>query len=226
MASPSGLFVIERMQLKLIDTTPKRILLCPASGASDQWDVHFLSVLNHWITAVKMLEPMDNGRYIVTVPSRQALILRDVSDSGSVANFYRDSHIAEAATNAYRWYLGSFGEMDLYEDPRAPVVGDVGPGTLTAGYKGAGSDDSRIGLAGTLYDVSFVHGKASVFVPIHEQMHFEEEIQNYRKVVGVGAFAGYGVNRNVYDDLVNPTDTSLINQNSAAIFARRSTITA
>lgn len=195
------------------------------AGASDQWDVHFLSVLNHWITAVKTLEPMDNGRYVVTVPSRQALILRDVSDSGSVANFFRDSHIAEAATNAYRWYLGSFGEMDLYEDPRAPVVGDNG-GALTAGYKGAGSDDTRNGLAGTLFDVSFVHGKASVFVPMHEQMHFEEEIQNYRKVVGVGAFAGYGVNRNVYDDLVTPTDTSLINQNSAAIFARRSTITA
>lgn len=195
------------------------------AGAGDQWDVHFLSVLNHWVTAVKKIEPMDNGRYIVTVPSRQALILRDVASSGSVANFFRDSHVAEAATNAYRWYLGSFGELDLYEDPRAPVVGDNG-GVLTAGYKGAGSDDTRVGLAGVLFDVSFVHGKAAVWVAQHEQMHFEEEIQNYRKVVGVGAFAGYGVNRNVYDDLVTPTDSSLINQNSAAIFARRSTITA
>ena len=115
--------------------------------------------------------------------------------------------------------------MDLYEDPRAPVVGDNG-GTLTAGYKGAGSDDSRVGLAGTLFDVGFVHGKSSVWVPVHEDMHFEEEIQNYRKVAGVGAFAGYGVNRNVYDDQTSPTDTSIVNQNSAAIFARRSTITA
>jgi hypothetical protein len=195
------------------------------AGAGDQWDLHFLSVLNFWITAVKMIEPMDNGRYVVTVPSRQALELRDASVSGSPANIYRDSHIAEAATNAYRWYLGSFGEMDLYEDPRAPVVGENG-GVLTAGYKGAGTDDTRNGLAGVLFDVSFVHGKASAWVAIHEQMHFQEEIQNYRKVVGVGAFAGYGVNRNVYDDLVTPTDTSLINQNSAAIFARRATITA
>jgi hypothetical protein len=195
------------------------------AGPTDQWDVHFLSVLNHWITAIKTLEPMDNGRYVVTVPSRQALVLRDVANSGSVANFFRDSHVAEAATNAYRWYLGSFGEMDLFEDPRAPVVGDDG-GVLTAGYKGAGSDDSRAGLAGTLFDVGFVHGKTAAWVAMHEQMHFEEEIQNYRKVVGVGAFAGYGVNRNVYDDLVTPTDTSLINQNSAAIFARRATITA
>jgi len=197
-----------------------------AGGASAAWDAHFLSVLNHWITAIKALEPMDNGRYAVTVPSRQSIGLRDASASASMAGLFKDSHIKEAATNAYRWYLGSFGEMDLYEDPRAPVVGDVGPGNLTAYYKGAGDDDDRNSASGTLYDVSFVHGKGSVFVPMHEQLHFEEEIQNYRKVVGVGAFAGYGVNRTVFDNIGSETDTSEINQNSAAIFARRQTITA
>ena len=53
-------------------------------------------------------------------------------------------------------------------------------------------------------------------------LHFEEEVQNYRKVVGVGGFTGYGVNRTVFDDVGSETDTSQINQNSAAIFARTS----
>lgn len=195
------------------------------AAATDQWDLHFLVALEYWITAIKMLEPMDNGRYVVTVPARQAVKLRDASATGSVANIYRDSHIQEAATNAYRSYLGSYGVMDLFLDPRAPVVYD-NAGNITAFYKGAGRDDDRASGVGTAYDVSFVHGKAAAFCPQHEQMHFEEEIQNYRKVVGVGAFAGYGINRTVYDDIGAESDTSQINQNSAAIFARTTAVTA
>jgi hypothetical protein len=196
-----------------------------ATASGDQWDAHFLSVLEFWITSVKMIEPMDNGRYIVTVPSRQSIKIKDASVSGSMAGLFKDSHIVEAATNAYRWYLGSFATMDLYEDPRYPTVWD-NAGNITAYYKGAGSTDDRGSGTGTQMDVGFVHGKGSVFVAQHEQMHFEEEIQNYRKVVGVGAFAGYGVTRTVFDDVGSESDTSALNQNSAAIFARSNVITA
>jgi len=196
-----------------------------AGGASAKWDLHFLSVLNFWITALKTIEPMDNGRYVVTVPSRQSIGLRDASDSDSIAAIFKDSHVVDAATNAYRWYLGSFGEMDLFEDPRNPVVYD-NAANLTAFYKGAGSDDDRASGTGTAYDVSFVHGKGSCIIPSYEALHFEEEVQNYSKVVGVGAFTGYGANRMVYDDVGSETDASALNQNSAAIFARQQTITA
>ena len=89
-------------------------------------------------------------------------------------------------------------------------------------YKGAGSDDDTGSAAQVAYDIGFVLGKSSVIRSEYEMLHFEEEIQNYKKVVGVGAFAGYGVTRTVFDDVGSESDTSEINQNSIAILARTS----
>jgi len=198
------------------------ITAAATAGTGGQWDVTFLNALNHWITAIKKLEPMENGRYAVSVPARQAMFLKDPGATNSIAGLFKDSHVVEAGTNAYKWYLGSYGEMDLYEDPRSPVA-NVNGAALSSFYKGAGDDDDRYTAGGgTDYDVGFVHGKGSVFIPTFDMLHFEEELQNYAKVVGVGAFAGYGVNRTVFDDVGSETDTSEINQNSAAIFARTS----
>jgi len=194
-------------------------------GASAAWDVPFLNALIYQITTVKKIKPMDNGRYVVTVPSRQAIGLKDPSASDSIAGLFKDSHLVEAASNAYKWYLGSYGPMDLYEDPRAPVIDD-NSANLSALYQGAGDDDDRDSGTGTVYDVGFVHGKGSYVVAEYEMLHFEEEIQNYKKIVGVGAFAGYGVTRTVFDDVGSESDTSAINQSSMAIMARRQTITA
>jgi len=192
------------------------------AGSGGQWDVTFLNALNHWITAIKKLEPMDNERYIVTVPARQAMFLKDPGAANSIAGLFKDSHVETAAKNAYKWYLGSYGVMDLYEDPRSAVV-NVNGAAMTSFYKGPGNNDDRYtAVGGTDYDVGMVHGKASAIVAMHEMMHFEEEIQNYSKVAGVGGFVGYGVNRTVFDDIGSESDTSEINQNSAVILARTS----
>jgi len=192
------------------------------AGAGGQWDVTFLNALIHFTTVINSIEELDNGRYVVTVPSRQSMFLKDPGAANSIAGLFKDSHIFEAGNNAYKYYLGSYGPLDLYEDPRAPVV-NLTAGDMVAQYKGAGKDDDRYTLGtGTDYDVSFVHGKGSYMKAVHDALHFEEEIQNYRKVVGVGAFAGYGINRTVFDDVGSETDTSEINQNSIAVFAETS----
>jgi len=191
-------------------------------GSGGQWDVTFLNALIHEITVIKAIQPLDNERYVVTVPSRQAMFLKDPGSANSIAGLFKDSHVREAGENAYKYYLGSYGPMDLYEDPRAAVV-NITAGALVAQYKGAGTDDTRYSIGtGTDFDVSFVHGKGSYMKAIHEALHFEEEIQNYKKIVGVGAFTGYGINRTVFDDVDSPSDTSQINQNSIAIFAETS----
>lgn len=203
-------------------TYETNITAAATAGTGGTWDVTFLNALNHWITAIKKLEPMENGRYVVSVPARQAMFLKDPGAANSIAGLYKDSNVVEAATNAYKWYLGSYGVMDLYEDPRSPVA-NVNGAALSSYYKGAGDDDDRYTAGGgTDYDVGFVHGKSALMCAEHEMLHFEEELQNYRKVVGVGAFAGYGMNRTVFDDVGSESATSQINQNSAAIFARTS----
>ena len=190
-----------------------------AGGSSADWDVQYLNTIIHWVTSVKKIEPMDNGRYIVLVPSRQAIPLKDPSASDSIGGLFKDSHIIEAATNSYKQYLGSYGILDLFEDPRAPVVDD--DSGLSALYKGAGSDDDTGTASGDAYDIGFVMGKSALIKSTYEPLHFEEEIQNYKKVVGVGAFAGYGVTRLVYDDEGSETDASALNQNSGVLSARR-----
>ena len=193
-------------------------------GASADWDIPFLQAIVHFATAVKSIEPLDNGRYIVLVPSRQTLPLLDPTASDGLG-IYKDSNVVEAATNSYRQYLGSWNVLDLFKDERSPVIDDAS-GTLTALYKGAGSDDDRETLSGTKYDIGYLLGKGAVINANHEMLHFEEEVQNYKKVVGVGAFAGFGATRLVYDDEGAETDTSQLNQNSIVLMARRQTITA
>jgi len=192
------------------------------AGSGGTWDVTYLNAIIHFVTTINSIEPLDGDRYIVTVPSRQAMFLKDPGGTNSIAGLFINSHVADAAKNAQKWYLGSYGPLDLYEDPRAAVV-NLTSGDMVAQYKGAGSDDDRYSLGtGTDYDVGFVHGKGSYMKASHEDLHFEEEIQNYKKIVGVGAFSGYGINRTVFDDVGNETDTSQINQNSVALFAETS----
>lgn len=198
------------------------ITAAATAGTGGQWDVTYLNAIIHWTTAIKKIMPMDNGRYIVTVPARQSMFLKDPGSANSIPGLFKDSNVMSVANNSIEWYLGTYGPLDLYEDPRSPVV-NVNGAALSSFYKGAGDDDDRYTAGGgTDYDVGFVHGKGGAFVATHENLHFEEELQNYAKVVGVGAFAGYGVTRTVFDDVGSETDTSEINQNSAVLLARTS----
>jgi len=196
--------------------------------SSSTWDVALLNAIQYWASVTKKLETMDNGRYIVLVPSRQAVLLKDPSSSTSISGLFKDSHVMEAAKNSYRQYLGTWGNLDLFEDTRNPIIALTGSNAswdIAAYYKGAGDDDDRTGLTGTLVDVGMVFGKGAVIRAQHEALHFEQEIQNYKKVIGVGAFCGYGYNRTVYD-AQTPATASVINQNSGLIFTANSAITA
>ena len=198
--------------------------------STNAFDVALLNAAQEFTVATKTLEPRANGRYIFLVPSNQAVLLKDPAATTSISGLFKDSHVIEAATNAYRQYLGSWGIFDLFEDTRAPLIartGSDGSFVITAFYKGAGADDDRTPLpAGTLADVGFILSDGAVSIAQHDALHFEEEIQNYKKVIGVGAFAGYGANRLVFDDEGSETDTSEINQNSIAVLASHNAITA
>ncbi len=195
--------------------------------SDNTFDVALLNAIQYYANVTKKLEKLDNGRYIVLIPSRQAVLLKDPSSTTSISGVFKDSHVMEAAKNSYRQYLGTWGDLDLFEDTRSPVIALTGSNAswdIAAYYKGAGSDDDRTGLTGTLVDVGMILGKGAVTVASHEPLHFEEEIQNYKKVVGVGAFAGYGCNRTIFED--DTSDASPVNQNSALILCSQQAITA
>jgi hypothetical protein len=163
----------------------------------------------------------------VTVPAFQSMLLRDISTTGTYANLAKDSFIKEIAGNAWKWYLGSVYNLDIFIDDRAPVLertGADGSYALTATYRGMGTTDTRP-TTGTLMDVGFVCGKAALVKAEHERLHFEEEARNYGKRKGIGAFRGMAYNALEYD-IGTASATSRRNQSSGVVLARRTSATA
>lgn len=200
------------------------------STAAANWDVRFLNRIIYWATVVKKIEPMDNGKYVVLVPSKQASLLKDPQSTTSIPGLFINSNVMEFANVGSSQYLGDFGPLMLFEDPRAPIVkrgGSNGSWTLTAYYKGAGDDDDRLGVTGDVYDVGFLCGKMSLIEGEYEAPHFEDELQNYGKIKGIGIAAGFGFQRSVWlNDSTSETRTKTINQSSMALLAFSSTLTA
>lgn len=197
------------------------------AGASAAWDVKFLASIQHFAQAVWEIEPYADNRYTVTVPSFQAMLLKDVSTTGTFANLSKDSFIKEIAGRAWKWYLGSIYNLDLYVDDRHPMVqrtGSDGSWALTAYYRGMGTTDTRP-TSGTNMDIGYVFGKSPLVFAEHERLHFEEEARNYGKRKGIGAFRGGGFNLLEYD-IGTVSATSRRNQNSGTVWTRRTAATA
>jgi len=188
------------------------------AGATADWDQDFLDAMISWAIE-KNIEPMDDGMYVVTCPSRQAIALRR-----SLRDTYKDSNYAEASKNAFTGYLGDYAnKLKIYEDFRSPVVGDSA-GNITAYYKGAGDTDDRISASGTLYDVGFLHGKGALTKAYYEDVHWEIEETEFRKYLEWCVTEGCGYQRTVFDNIGNESASSALNNSSIALFARRQTI--
>jgi hypothetical protein len=200
-----------------------------------QWDVTYLESIILWASggwdSSKIIEPLNiDGRdmWVVTVPSRQAAVLKNPTAANSIAGLEIDAAVQKSMNNAFKQYLGNYGPLILVEDPLAPVLargGSDGSWTLTAYYKDVGNADTRASATGTLFDVGFVLGKGALCKATHEEMHFEEEATNYGKIVGVGAFAGYGVQAISYDEDA-ATDTSIKTPGYGVLLGYRGAYTA
>lgn len=198
--------------------------------AAANWDVQYLNRMIYWATVVKKIEPLDNGKFLVLVPSRQATLLKDPQATTSIAGLFINSNVLEFANVSKDQYLGDFGPLMLFEDPRAPIVKLTGADAswaVTAYYKGAGDDDDRAGVTGSVYDVGFLFGKGAIIEGEYESAHFEDELQNYGKIKGIGIAAGFGFQRSVWlNDSTSETRTKTINQSSMVLLAGAVALTA
>lgn len=196
-----------------------------------QWDVTFLSRIQYWATVVKKIQPLDNGRFVVMVPSRQAAFLKDPQNTESLFGVHREASMVELAK---KWsvdqYLGSYGMLDMFEDPRNPVAdlgGSNGSWTVAFKYKGAGDDDDRTSTSGVVFDVGMILGKGAVIETEYEPPHFEDEVQDYNMIKGIGIATGFGFQRTVFfNDATSETRASTINQYSGILLAYGGTLTA
>lgn len=184
-----------------------------AGTSSDaQIDFNYLFALEHQANFVKRITPiMIEGMktYIVTVPSRQAIVLKNPLVTGSWgAQWTAYNRLTEVEM---KWpnVLGRFGSLLLVEDPRNPVIlpgGTAAPFTLTASYLQPGNNDER-STSVNARDIGFLLGKAAIVKWETEKLHFEVELANtYGKFRGRGAFGTYGIQQVQYDlDTVSNT---------------------
>jgi hypothetical protein len=67
-------------------------------------------------------------------------------------------------------------------------------------------------------DVGILLGASAVFEYVIERLHWEKEVQNYGKVVGLGAFRTNGYNRCDWDVTAGTNADTRKNYSSALVF--------
>lgn len=176
-------------------------------GSTTDFDITFLTNVGEFMSLRWEIEPYIDNRYIVTVPGFQSSVLKDMGTSSTFSQLRRDTFVKEIAGQAWKGYLGSYQNLDLFEDPRSPVfvlTGSDGSWVVTSYYRKMGTTDDRP-TSGTRFDVGYGLGKGALVVTEHEKLHYEEEMKNYGKRKGIGAFRGCAVSNLEYDI---PTETA------------------
>lgn len=194
------------------------------TGTAAQMDPGFFSTLEYYVKNVWKIQPMDNGKYIVTIPAKHARFLRDLGDTTSLVSLQRTTYSEAIAKLAFnQTVLGEIGDMILVVDDRAPVlVYNTGTGTLTAVYRDVGSTDDRAsyqqGVSNNrLYSLGGVWGKGGVTEAIAMKPRYDEELNDVGRLRDVGMSTTYGFKITEFD-IDTETDTSRIGQN-CAVFA-------
>jgi hypothetical protein len=197
-------------------------------NADNQLNIDALNDIAYYAAVLKQIEGVNiNGQtmYIQTIPSSQAIFMRDpttTANGGSLANVAKDADVRGKGTNqAYTGFLFNWGPLMLIEDPRAPrVTITSGPAAMTFSYFEPGNTDNRATPGTTVFDVGFCLGKAALGQFTMEQLHFEDEDQDYGRVKSIGAFANYGYNLAVFNDSTpeTPSSTTIRQQGSVLVF--------
>jgi len=186
------------------------------------WDITFLTNIGFFATAKWEVEPYMGNRYAVTVPSYQARVLRDMGTSNTLPQLRRDTFVKEIAAKSWESYLGTYQNLDLFEDPRSPMLvltGQDAAWIVTSYYRKMGTTDDRP-TTGDRFDVGFLCGRGFLCCAEHEKLHFEEELKNYGKRKGIAAFRGMAYSVLEYD-IATQSATSRRAQSGGLLVAQR-----
>lgn len=195
-------------------------LSAAGTGSDSLLDADFWTHLDYYVSSVWKLQPMDSGKYIVTVPAQQARFMKALSDSGSLLGLARTTYSEEIAKRAFAQTLGEIGNFVLLVDPRAPLwVYNTANGTLTAVYRDVGSTDDRNSYVqgsgnNRLYNIGGVWGKGGITEAIAMKPRYDEELNDVGRLKDVGMSTTYGFKITEFD-VDTATDTSRIGQNCA-----------
>jgi len=204
--------------LATFDGNIQTAMSAAGTGTAAQVDVNFFTDLQFYITTKWKLQPFDDGKYIVTVPSRQAVYLKRLAATDeSFANYMKDANVPKYVDAAYGQYLMPIGKLHLIEDERSPIVDyDTSSGTLTAYYRDVGSTDDRAsqvnGTNNRIFDIGMVFGKSALTETVSMRPRFDDDITDFNRLRSIGVSTTYGFQATEFDADTG-TDSTRIGQN-------------
>lgn len=174
------------------------------TSSSANIDTNFFTTLEYYVTNVWKLMSLDDGTYIVTVPARQAVFLKQLQSSTSFAGLQRLSLVQKYVDAAYGQYLMQFGKFHMIVDDRAPVVNwNTSTGVTTTAYRDVGSTDNRTAYTNTgnnrVFDVGFILGKAAVTETIAMKPRYDDDITDFNRLRSIGVSTTYGYQITEFD---------------------------
>ena len=189
-------------------------------GATNRLSQSVLDDLIETIQLQRNIEGIEIGgstKWILMVPTRQKKFIL----SPGTSNFYetfRDGDVRGPNNKVLKHVIGSYGPILMIEDPRSPIV--TVNTTVTFAYKGAGDTENRtLSADNNRFDVAMLLGKGALYEYSMEEVHFEDEIQGYKKNQGIGMFCTKGWRVGEFDlPSGSITDTSILAKSSALLF--------
>ncbi len=200
------------------------------TSSSANIDTNFFTTLEYYVTNIWKMRPMEDGTYIVTVPARQAVFLKQLQSSTSFAGLQRLSLVQKYVDAAYGQYLMQVGKLHLICDDRAPVINyNTSTGVLTTAYRDVGSTDNRSSYTNTgsnrVFDVFFVLGKAAVTETIAMKPRYDDDITDFNRLRSIGVSTTYGYQLTEFD-ADTATDTTRKAFNAGVVLAYSGNLTA
>lgn len=195
---------------------------CGYSSTDSVLDANFFTDLEHYITDIWKIEPFNDGTYIVTIPSRQAVYIKRLNSSGeSLADMGRLTNDKRYIDSAYGQNLFQIGRLRLIVDNRNPIVNyNTTAGSLTAYYRDVGTTDDRASYTPSsvnrVFDIGFVLGKKALTETWAMKPREDEEVDDIGRLLEIGYSMTYGFQGTEFD-ADTQSDTSRINQSSAVI---------
>lgn len=218
--------------LASFDSNIQNALNTAGTTSAAQVDVQFFTDLQYFITTQWKMTPFDDGTYVVTVPSRQAVYLKRLNATDeSIANYMKDANVAKYVEAAYGQYLMKIGRLHLIEDERAPILDySTTNGTLTTYYRDVGATDDRsshvnVGSTTRIFDVGMVFGKSGLTETISMRPRYDDDITDFNRLRSIGVSTTYGFQATEFDADTG-TDSTRINQNSGVWCAYSGSATA
>ncbi len=180
-----------------------------ATGVSAQISLDVLDRFNLEASSNLLMEPLDDGKYLVVLPEPQWYKLTSDTD-GQWGGMFTKTAAYPAGMTAFPGEMGTYRDLRIICDKRwASLVATEATGDYTFAIEyvqpgGRAGDSREKGLytynqttGNRVWQLGWLMGKGAYIERMVKDLFYREELQEYGKRKGIGTFMEAGWNLNV-----------------------------